>query len=98
MRGYKRGAAWSLLEAGVNLDATDARGNTALMQIAAYGPNPETLELLIKKGANVNAKNQSGETALDLVRQIQSGQKNAAVLARHGAIATRPAHDCRSCD
>ena len=38
------------------------------MQAARFGKNPEVLNVLIKAGADTNAKNNKGETALDLAK------------------------------
>ena len=52
-----------LLDDGVNPNAADSRGVTPLMNAAAIG-SLESMELLVKRGADVNAQNASGSTAL----------------------------------
>jgi ankyrin repeat protein len=52
-----------LIEAGVDVNAMDKNGNTALM-CALYIGHTEIVELLISKGADVNAQNDYGYTAL----------------------------------
>ncbi|MDX1603854.1 MAG: ankyrin repeat domain-containing protein [Salinimicrobium sediminis] len=52
-----------LLQQGVETDARDAAGNTALMGICFKG-NKDIAEMLILNGADVNARNSSGATAL----------------------------------
>lgn len=53
-------AVKSAIEAGADVNWTDGFGYTGLM----VAKTPEILELLIKCGANVNAANLSGQTAL----------------------------------
>lgn len=53
-----------LLQAGADANAKDAKGNTALMAAAQDG-NAEKVDMLLKKGANVNARTlQYGTTPL----------------------------------
>jgi ankyrin repeat protein len=51
------------LDAGVYVNACDADGNTPLLLAAIYA-GPECVELLLKKGADVNAANKLGATPL----------------------------------
>src|SRR5262245_42522033 len=44
----------TLLDSGANVNACDAAGNTLLV-LAAFYANPECVELLISRGADVNA-------------------------------------------
>ena len=55
--------AEGLLRSGVDPDTRDASGSTALMYAAAFAPEA-TMQLLLTAGANVNAANQNGATAL----------------------------------
>jgi uncharacterized protein len=52
-----------LLKKGVDVNATEADGSTALMW-ASYRDDGESAELLIQAGANVNSANDLGATAL----------------------------------
>lgn len=77
----KRVAA-GLLEAGVDPNHYDNFGNTPLMAFAAelpedddYKTGPSILKLLLEKGADVNARNRSGETALHIA--VRCGRKLA---------------------
>ena len=51
------------LEAGVDVNVRGADGNTPLLLAAVYA-GPECVELLLKKGADVNAANKAGATRL----------------------------------
>ncbi|MGH9764929.1 MAG: ankyrin repeat domain-containing protein, partial [Blastocatellia bacterium] len=52
-----------LLDRGVDVNAVNDDGDTALMNAAVYG-SQLCVELLIRRGANVNARNKQGMTAL----------------------------------
>ncbi|KAF7551519.1 hypothetical protein G7Z17_g4950 [Cylindrodendrum hubeiense] len=78
-----------LLQAGVDPNHYDSEGNTPLMAFAAQLPEdddykigPEILIRLINKGAEVNARNRAGETALHVA--VRCGRKLAMrTLVRH---------------
>jgi len=53
---------------GADVNATDARGSTPLLEAARYGHN-DIARLLIAAGANVKAKDKDGKTALMLAIQ-----------------------------
>jgi ankyrin repeat protein len=57
-----------LQQSDVNPDLQDKQGNTALI-LAAAGDWDDGVQILIRYGANVNATNSSGETAL--IRAVQ---------------------------
>ncbi len=71
------GAVRRLLSLGFPVDATDAKGCTALLR-AAGGGHAETLELLLERGADPQRAAHTGATPL-----------SAAVSMRHGAIVER---------
>ena len=52
-----------LIEAGVDINAIDAAGNTALMGVCFKG-YLDIVKLLLKKGAEVNIRNWQGASAL----------------------------------
>lgn len=80
-----------LLDANVNVNHYDLDGNTVLMAFVAQLPEDDDykvpvsiLELLIKAGADVNARNRRGETALHIA--VRRGRKLAMrTLVQHRA-------------
>ena len=68
------------LTAGTDVDARDAEDKTPL-QHAAYWGHKEIAELLIAKGADVNAKDNAGTTTLDWAKYKP---EIAALLRKHG--------------
>ncbi|PHH72912.1 hypothetical protein CDD80_4178 [Ophiocordyceps camponoti-rufipedis] len=80
-----------LLQAGVPPNHYDSAGETPLMAFAAHLPEdddykmgPLIIDLLIRHGADVNARNRAGETALHVA--VRHGRKLAIrSLVRHGA-------------
>src|SRR5579862_3503199 len=52
-----------LLDAGVDVNARDEQGYTALMR-AAYAGSLESVRLLLDRGASINSTTDTGETAL----------------------------------
>ncbi|MBS1824344.1 MAG: ankyrin repeat domain-containing protein [Acidobacteria bacterium] len=71
----------SFLDAGVSVDLRDTRGNTPLMHAASVG-SIEAMRLLMKAGADVNAKN--GLDATSLVWSASNAEK-AKLLIDAGA-------------
>ena len=74
-------AVGKLIEAGADVNARDAEGNTPLI-LAAFYAGPRCVELLLEKGADPNAANRSGVTAL--VRAATDYEK-ARLLVDAGA-------------
>ena len=74
-------AVGKLIEAGANVNARDAEGNTPLI-LASFYASPECVELLIENGADVNAANQAGATALI---RAATGHEKTRLLAAAGA-------------
>jgi len=72
-----------LIENGADVNAKDCNKHGTALRIAAYNENKDIVQLLLKKGANVNASTQSGTALaaasrkgnLDLVR----------LMLKHGA-------------
>ncbi|MEN6621546.1 MAG: ankyrin repeat domain-containing protein [Smithella sp.] len=67
----------SLISKGANLESKDSLGSTPLVYAAYYGfnsPNADNIiKLLIKSGADINAKSPYGETVLDLILSSARG-------------------------
>ncbi len=62
-RENKIQAIASLLDQGIPVDLTDAKGDTLLI-LAAYHEHQELVQLLVSRGANLNALNDRGQTPL----------------------------------
>lgn len=79
-----------LLATGAALEATDARGRTALIA-AAYGAHLDTAELLLNAGADTNSQDQSKQGAY-LIATSEIGPVDGLALLRltlaHGADVT----------
>jgi ankyrin repeat protein len=92
----------TLLKAGARVNETDIRKMTPLMlAIATDQAKPATVRQLIAAGADVNAKDQSGESVLDWARKfrnpgILSILESAGAQGRHVAPAPRPADNSQA--
>ena len=73
----------ALLSQGININATDYDGETALME-AADERNSEVVRVLIANGANVNAANEDGETAL-MIAADEGRAETVRLLIEAGA-------------
>ena len=62
-------AVKALLRKGAPVDATDAAGDTALMN-AVQADHPATAALLLRHGASLDAKNTAGESARDMAAAV----------------------------
>jgi hypothetical protein len=64
------------LDRGFDVNATEQgmfdAGMTPLMWAADRNENPEVISVLLKAGADVNAKHRSGRTALDYAKENES--------------------------
>ena len=81
IRSYKT-IVIALLDQEVDIDQTDARGNTALM-LAAKNKKTDMLKLLLDRGANYGITNRKKQSAIDFVfaADYPAGQ---ALLASYG--------------
>lgn len=71
---------FDIIANGMEPNAATADGDT-LLHCAARGGYPRMLRLLVQKGADVDAKNAAGQTALDIA--AASGKTEAAALLRN---------------
>ena len=71
------------LAAGMDVDVKDKKGRTPLHRVSGSGYNKEIAELLITKGADVNAKDEDDRTALDLAIRFKRTE-TADLLRKHG--------------
>ncbi|MBZ5623439.1 MAG: ankyrin repeat domain-containing protein [Acidobacteriia bacterium] len=72
----------TLLDAGAKVNVKDIREMTALMlAVASDRQDAVTVGLLLKAGADVNAKSKAGETALDWARKFGNREAVAALTA-----------------
>ena len=77
----------ALLKKGAEVNLSDSEtGDTLLMSAAKYS-TPEVVQILVKAGANVNAKNKRGQTALMLADTMDNlwRREIVALLIEHGA-------------
>jgi ankyrin repeat protein len=88
-----------VLDAGVRVDARDARGRTALHEAADAGPMRDyarrVTEFLLAEGADPNAADARGTTPLHLAVTTIAKEVVAALL-RHGARVDVPDQDGRT--
>lgn len=76
----------TLLDQGVPVNLTDAKGDTLLI-LAAYREQPEIVSLLLERGADVDRVNDRGQTAL-VSAVFRNRQDIAASLLDAGADAS----------
>jgi uncharacterized protein len=95
--GWMPAVKYLVEEIGVDVDARDHEGNTALHHAAARGDN-EMILYLVSKGADVKAVNRAGETTADMangpVQRIQPFPETIALLEKLGA---KNNNKCKSC-
>jgi uncharacterized protein len=95
--GWMPAVKYLVEELGVDVNARDHEGNTALHHAAARGDN-EMILYLVSKGADVMAVNRAGETTVDMangpVQRIQPFPETIALLEKMGA---KNNHRCKSC-
>ena len=73
-----------LLDWGLDINAVNAAGNTALH--GAVGRGDSVVRLLAERGADVNAKNRAGQTALDLALGV-GGRRGGRGVVRESTAA-----------
>jgi ankyrin repeat protein len=68
-----------LLDNAVAVDCTDSLGRTPLM-VACWAGRLDIVELLLKRGADVNARNSKGTTAFMYAKSAALGSGNPAIM------------------
>ncbi len=95
--GWMPAVRYLVEEIGVDVNARDHEGNTALHHVAARGDN-EMILYLISKGADVKAVNRAGETTADMangpVQRTQPFPETLELLVKLGA---KNNNKCKSC-
>src|SRR4051795_1464566 len=81
-------AVGKLIEAGADVNARDAEGNTPLI-LAAFYAGPRCVEVLLEKGADPNAANRAGVTAL--IRAATDYEKTCLLIAAGAKVGVRTA-------
>src|SRR5204863_10135894 len=81
LRGGDGPAATAATKSGADLNSWDAEGNPALLVAALHG-NADAVRVLLEAGANVNATNRAGATALTY---SVSDPTKVRLLLRRGA-------------
>ncbi len=72
---------------GAKANDQDALGRTVLMLAAAWNPDPQVIELLVKAGASVNARGPRGWTALMMAAYNNPNPEVVLALLDAGADA-----------
>jgi ankyrin repeat protein len=67
-----------LLHAGADVNATDARGTTALMLAAENVDTAATVDALLEAGSDPNLKDKEGRTALQIAERSQRLNRSGA--------------------
>ena len=65
---------------GIDINARDNEGKTALMQ-AVLRENVNIVNILVAKGADVNIKNNTGDTVIDIANKIKDDDMKAMIIA-----------------
>ncbi len=78
----------ALLDGGADVNVRDADGNTPLI-LASFYAGPECVALLLQRGADPNAANDAGATAL--IRAASDYAKTGLLIAAGGKVRVRTA-------
>jgi ankyrin repeat protein len=95
--GLLRAVKYLVEECGLDVNAVDHEGSTALHHAAARGDN-EMILYLVSKGADVTRVNREGQTVADMangpVQRVQPFPETVALLEKLGS---KNNHKCVSC-
>jgi ankyrin repeat protein len=95
--GWMAAAKYFIEELGVDVNARDAEGFTALHHAAARGDNA-VIQYLIKKGADVMAVNRAGQTTVDMANSPeQRTQPFPDTIKLLEGLGAKNNHNCRAC-
>lgn len=84
------------VELGIDINAADNRGYTALHG-AAYLGNDDMVNYLVSKGAKVDAKSKAGDTVADMANgPTRFGQPHLETVALLEKLGSANSHNCRS--
>lgn len=84
------------VELGIDVNAADNRGYTALHG-AAYLGNNDMVNYLISKGAKITAKTKAGDTVADMANgPTRFGQPHLETVALLEKLGSANSHNCRS--
>jgi ankyrin repeat protein len=84
------------VELGMDVNAADNRGYTALAG-AAYLGNNEMVNYLVSKGAKVDVKSKAGDTVADMANgPTRFGQPHLETVALLEKLGSANSHNCRS--
>ena len=84
------------VELGIDINAADNRGYTALHG-AAYLGNNDMVNYLVSKGAKVDAKSKAGDTVADMANgPTRFGQPHLETVALLEKLGSANSHNCRS--
>ena len=76
----------ALIDGGMDVDMRWQHNGQTLLMFAADEQKVEVLRVLLKKGANVNAQDNDGRTALDLAMMFEpTHKKTIELLKQYGA-------------
>ncbi|MFN2445478.1 MAG: ankyrin repeat domain-containing protein, partial [Vicinamibacterales bacterium] len=95
--GQLAAARYLVEELGVDVNAVDHEGNTALHHAAARG-DVEMISYLVAKGANVHVVNREGQTTADMANgPVQRTQPYPDAVALLEKLGSKNNHKCVSC-
>jgi len=84
------------VELGIEINATDNRGYTALHG-AAYLGNDDMVNYLVSRGAKIDARSKAGDTVADMANgPTRFGQPHLETVALLEKLGSANSHNCRS--